>query len=115
MQPNHSACVALTAKAIIFRCQKVEIAWTFLSTFQQHPHITTGLDSLATQHEMYANAQHSQRLIVSAKMNVYPDVNPSESEGARAFGDYIRLYRHIGCCNNNFLTLNRTYIHVSAL
>ena len=56
MQPSPSACVALTAMAIIIRCQKVEIAWTFLSSLQQHPPITTGLDTLATQHELCANA-----------------------------------------------------------
>ena len=105
MQPNHSACVALTAKAIIFRCQKVEIAWTLLSTFQQRPAITTGLDSLATQHEMYANAQHSQRLIVSANMNVYPDVNPSESEGARAFGDSNFILIQIGRIYIKYLSI----------
>ena len=80
MQPNPSASVALTANAITFRCQKVEIAWTFLSSFQQHPPIPTGLDSVATKHELYANAIGRMGFIVSAMMNVYPDVNISESE-----------------------------------
>ena len=86
MQPKPFASVALPT--FITQCQKVAIVWTLLSNFQQHPvpAISTGLDTIATKLELYANAlttsqsAHGNRLIVSAMMNVNPDVTISESE-----------------------------------
>ena len=82
MQLKRSARVTLTT--IIIQCQRVEIAWTFLSSFQQRKPIITTVESLVTKHEKYANARHRKQLIVFAMTNVYPDVINSESEEGEA-------------------------------
>ena len=67
---------------VIIQCQKVEIARTFLSSFQQRPPITNGMDPFAENHELYANAI----LIVNATTNVYPDVLCESEEGEAVWG-----------------------------
>ena len=97
MHTSPSACVTLTA--VIIRCQKVEIAWTILVTFQQHPSISTGLDPLATKHEMCANAWYrwgKRRRNVRATTNVYPDVLSKNLNRARGFGDSNLILIQIG-------------------
>ena len=80
MQPSPSASVAL--RVIITRCQEVEIAWTFLRSFQRHPPKATGLDPLATNRELYANARHMEGFNVSARTNVkITDVTSESEEG----------------------------------
>ena len=130
MQASPSACVTLSKNV---RCQKVEIALnsttnsvatkrklyagTFViatTLFQQHPPITTGLDSVATKHELCANAWHFLPVVVATTNDfiedTHLDVDESE-EGESVWG--FKFYSNSNWANLYEIRITNCFINQS--